>query len=148
MFCPYYFYLDGVIQKEDLSTIGNKVMDTKSTLWLHWNFTLFAREKVTSVACGYGDSTAGKMTALVNRTGSSGFAIVPSIPVDYKERIRIYSSNHTFAIERLMFSDQKSYFCQVKSDLKTSTTGVSKLTVNLDPLNLEVQGKFNIECLM
>ena len=146
MHCSYFFHLGGLTVVEKLSTVGNKIMNTQSTLLLHWNYTIISAETVRSVACGYGDATSGALTILVNRTGSGRFAEVPSIPLDYKGRIRIYSSNHTFAIERLMFSDQKSYFCKAKVDFRVSPNNVQHLIFNLDSLNLEVQGRFGIEC--
>ena len=121
-------------------------MYTKSTLWLYWNFTLFANEKVKSVTCGYHDASLGKLTELVSRTGASGFAVVPNLPTDYSGRIRVYSSNHTFAIERLMFSDQADYFCKITIVVQVSPLNSQESTYNFDALNLEVKGKFRIDC--
>ena len=127
------------------STHGSVIGKRNSMFQFHCSFTLAPSPKdiFGSLSCGYTDSNTNDFIILANQNQSPQLQAAPSIPTSYLGRIKTYPSNYTFAIERLEFSDQKSYKCVFKWQSRVFDNDPTYIdsSYTFGPADLEVQGK-------
>ena len=87
----FNFVVDGFIDYPKSSTIGGRKAMKGSTFWFHWNFTLNpSSESLKFYDCGYRDAAKNMFILLANQVRSSAFALAPTLPPEYRGRVKVY----------------------------------------------------------
>ena len=139
-----FFFVDCLKVNKTISTSGTIDAKRHGAFMFHCSFEIepAKNDRIQSLDCGYNDTSTNKLIKLATLSPSGQLQKAPSIPAIFSGRVKVYSSNYSFEIESLQFSDQKTYFCNLNLESQV-VLGVSKLyplSVTFGPAYLQVEG--------